>query len=250
MTLELNSQGLADSAKDKRGNHPFISIIMPAFNEEKAIGKVISEIAILMKSNHLPYEIIVVDDCSFDKTASEARKLGAIVLHNEVNRGKGYCLRKALSIAKGDLILTMDSDGEHRPPDIINLLKPAFQGVDVVAGSRFIFGSKKITCKAHIIGNHLFNLCIMLLTGRRITDSQTGFRVFKRHVIDSLRLESNGYEIESEITMKSLRNGFSFFEVPIKIKRREHGLTRIKLLYDGAKILKTIFLSSLTDQIH
>ena len=246
----MNNSTSPSIAGDTLSGPPLVSIIMPAFNEEKAIGKVILEVASLMVTNRLPYEVIVVDDGSFDKTASVARKSGAIVLLNGENRGKGYCLRKGLLRAKGNLIITMDSDGEHRPIDIFKLLKLAFRGVDVVAGSRFINGTKDTTSKCHIIGNHLFNVCIMLLTGKRVTDSQTGFRVFKRQVLENLRLQSDGYEIESEITIKSLRNGFSFSEVPIEIERREHGMTRIKLLYDGTKILRTIFVSSLTDYFH
>ena len=90
----------------------------------------------------------------------------------------------------------------------------------------------------------------MVLTGKQITDSQTGFRVLKRKVIDSLRLQSDGYEIETEITVKSLRNGFTFKEVPIYIKRREYGISRIRMLSDGKKILTTIVTSSLSEVAH
>lgn len=248
--MKLNNSTSPSVAGDTLSRHPFVSIIMPAFNEEKAIGKVVLEVASLMKTSRLPFEVIVVDDGSIDKTVSEARKSGAVVLSNGENRGKGYCLRKGLLKAKGDLIVTMDSDGEHRPSDVIRLLKPAMKGVDVVAGSRFIWSGKNCTSKCHILGNHLFNVCIMILTGKRVTDSQTGFRVMKRDVIDNLHLESDGYEVESEITIKSLRNGFSFTEIPITIRRREYGITRIKLLSDGTKILRTIFVSSLIDFLH
>ena len=246
----MNNSSSRTVGRDTFSKYPFVSIIMPALNEEKAIGKVVLEVVSLMNSIRWPFEVIVVDDCSIDKTCSVARKSGAIVLSNRENRGKGYCLRKGLRNAKGDLIVTMDSDGEHRATDVARLLMFALKGVDVVAGSRFIWAEKNCTSKSHIIGNHFFNICIMLLTGKRITDSQTGFRVMKRKVIDDLHLISDGYEIESEITIKSLKNGFSFIEIPIKISRREYGVTRIKMLSDGTKILKTIFVSSLSEFAH
>ena len=243
----MGNSSLVDAANGGYAARPFVSIILPALNEERSIGKLVSEIVSLMTSHRLIFEVIVVDDGSTDKTVSVARRCGAIVLTNRGNRGKGYCLRKGLTTARGDVIVTMDSDGEHRPIDIIKLLRYAFRGVDVVAGSRFLNGTKNFTSKIHYFGNQLFNLSIMVLTGKQITDSQTGFRVLKRKVLDSLSLQSDGYEIETEITVKSLRNGFSFKEVPIYIKRREYGISRIKMLSDGKRILTTIATSSLSD---
>jgi len=217
---------------------------MPALNEEKTIGKVISETAALMRSRGLSFEILVVDDGSTDGTFGEALQCGAAVLSNETNHGKGFCLRKALEKARGEIVVTMDSDGEHMPMDIVRLLEPIFAGADVVAGSRFLNGTTNFTSRTHYFGNQLFNLSIMILTGKRVTDSQTGFRALRRRVLDALSLESDGYEIETEITVKSLRNGFTFAEIPISIQRRRYGYTRIKLAADGTKILKTIVRSS------
>jgi glycosyltransferase involved in cell wall biosynthesis len=169
-----------------------------------------------------------------------------VVLSNKHTSGKGYCLRKALTKAKGEVIVTMDSDGEHRPSDIIELLKYTFNGTDVVAGSRFLNGTSNFTSRLHYLGNQLFNISIILLTGKRVSDSQTGFRALKRQVINGLNLQSDGYEIETEITVKCLRNGFTFKEVPISIRRREYGISRIKMISDGRKILRTIITSSLS----
>ena len=223
---------------------PFISIIIPAFNEDKTVGRIVSETVSLMWSRGLSYEIIVVNDGSTDKTHSEASQPGVIVLSNEKNRGKGYCLRKGLEKARGDIVVMMDSDGEHRPQDIMRLLELIFSGKDVVAGSRFLNGNSNFTSRAHFLGNHFFNFAILAMTGRYVTDSQTGFRAMRRKVLDELSLESDGYEIETEITVKTLRNGFTFAEVPVSSQRREYGFSRIKLVADGTKILKTILKSS------
>jgi glycosyltransferase involved in cell wall biosynthesis len=223
---------------------PFVSIIIPAFNEDKTVGRIVSETVSVMWSRGISYEIIVVDDGSTDKTFSEASQPGVIVLSNEKNRGKGYCLRKGLEKARGDVVVMMDSDGEHRPKDIMRLLELIFSGKDVVAGSRFLNGTPNFTSKTHYLGNHFFNFAILGLTGRYVTDSQSGFRALRRRVLDQLCLESDGYEIETEITVKSLRNGFAFAEVPVSSERREYGISRIKLVADGTKILKTIIRSS------
>jgi glycosyltransferase involved in cell wall biosynthesis len=241
---------LGNGARDGQEAYPFVSIIMPALNEEKTVGKLILEASHLLASHRLPFEVIVVDDGSSDGTYDEALRCGAVVLRNDRKRGKGYCLRRGLKKARGEIIVTMDSDGEHLPIDIIRLLRSVFDGADVVSGSRFLNGSTNLTSRIHFVGNQIFNLVILVLTGKRITDSQTGFRVLKRRVIDSLRLKSDGFEIESEITVKSLMNGFNFKEVPISTKRREYGLSRIRMFSDGRKILKAILTSVYADVGH
>ena len=103
--------------------------------------------------------------------------------------------------------------------------------------------AKHVTSNIHQLGNDFFNLAIMGLTGRVVTDSQTGFRAMKKDVFGKLNLQSDGYEIETEITIKSLMNGFSFVEVPITVERRRFNASKIRILSDGKKILTTIFRS-------
>jgi glycosyltransferase involved in cell wall biosynthesis len=231
-------------APEGANHHPSISVIIPAYNEEKNIGNILSETTSIMDSLYVPYEIIVVNDGSTDKTGLIASAYKATVLSNGKNRGKGYSLRHALKFAHGDIIVTMDSDGEHKPKEIPDLLEPLYNGTDVVAGSRFLGQNAYVTTKLNQIGNFLFNVAIMSLTGKKVTDSQTGFRAMKRSVLDLLNLESNGYEIETEITVKSLRNGFVLQEKPVCVERRKHGQSKIKLLRDGKRIFKAILKAS------
>ena len=221
-----------------------VSIIIPAYNEEKNVDKVISETIAVMKLLNLPYEIILVDDGSTDKTGSIASFFNIKVLINQKNCGKGYSLKKALRHAHGDIIVTIDSDGEHKPKEIVTLLEAVSNGTDVAAGSRFLNDQSAVTTKLNQIGNHFFNLAIMSLTGKRVTDSQTGFRAIKREVLEKLNLQSDGYEIETEITVKSLRSGFVFKELPITVERRRFGASKLKLLVDGKRILRTILTTS------
>ena len=224
-----------------------VSLLIPAYNEENTVGEVILAAAEIMEIYGFPYEIIVVNDGSTDRTELVALSTQkAKVLSNEVNRGKGYCIRKAIRFARGKIIVTMDSDGQHKPKEIPDLLSPLFEGSDVVSGSRFLNSSTNVTTTTNLFGNFLFNISILALTGRNVTDSQSGFRALKREVLDKLDLQSEGYEIETEITVKSLRNGFHFKEVPISIQPRKYGISRIKLLSDGRKILSTIVRSSIS----
>jgi len=221
-----------------------VSIIIPAYNEEKNVDRVISGTITVMEQLNLPYEIIFVDDGSTDKTGLIASFFKVKLLMNKKNRGKGYSLKKALQHAHGDIIVTIDSDGEHKPKEIAPLLEAVFNGVDVAAGSRFLNNHSAVTTKLNQIGNHFFNLVILSLTGKRITDSQTGFRAIKREVLEKLNLQSDGYEIETEITVKSLRDGFAFRELPITVERRRFGASKLKLISDGKRIFRTILTTS------
>jgi glycosyltransferase involved in cell wall biosynthesis len=223
-----------------------VSLIIPAYNEEETIGEVIRDTSEIMELYGLQYEIIVVNDCSTDDTERVALfTQKAIVFTNETNRGKGYCLRRALKQAHGDIIVTLDADGEHKPKEIPELLNALFEGNDIVAGSRFLNNQVDITSRINRLGNFFFNMTITTLTGRRITDSQTGFRAIKREIAEAFNLQSDGFEIESEFTIKSLRNGFRFKEVPITVERRKYNKSKIKIISDGTKILSTIIHSSL-----
>jgi glycosyltransferase involved in cell wall biosynthesis len=227
--------------------HLAISVVMPAYNEERTIGKMISSIISTMDSTNMPYELIIVDDGSTDNTRRTATRYKATVLSNGRNIGKGYALRKGFRHTQGDIVVTVDSDGAHKPKEIPDLIHPLFNGVDIVAGSRFIGRrGKNSTSKLNLLGNFMFNTVIMILTGKRITDSQTGFRAFKKEVLQKINLESLGYEIETEITVKGLKNGFVYQEKPVTCERRQYSISRLKVLSDGIKILKTIFISKFT----
>jgi glycosyltransferase involved in cell wall biosynthesis len=227
-----------------------VSVIIPAYNEEKTISNVISNTISIMNNLLLPYEIIVINDGSTDQTGLIASKHKATVLSNEKNRGKGYSIRKALQHAQGDIIVTIDSDGEHNPKEIPELINPLLKGADIVIGSRFMTNNTHATTKLNLIGNFIFNTTIFALTGKGITDSQTGFRAIKRNVLKKLTLESNGYEIETEITVKGLRNGFLYKERPITCERRVHSISKLQLVKDSIRILKTVLKARLTKISH
>jgi glycosyltransferase involved in cell wall biosynthesis len=217
-----------------------ISVVIPAYSEEKTIGDVISNTILTMDSLGMPYEIIVVDDGSTDKTRQIASRYKATVLSNGKNQGKGYALRRGFRYARGDIIVTIDADGAHNPKEITDLIHPLFNGVDIVAGSRFLGRGGDSTSRLNRLGNFMFNATIMILTGKGLTDSQTGFRALKKEVLQRLNLESVGYEIETEITVKGLKNGFVFQEKPISCEKRKYHISKLNVLSDGVRILRTI----------
>ncbi|MGD8505603.1 MAG: glycosyltransferase family 2 protein [Candidatus Bathyarchaeota archaeon] len=223
----------------------FISVIIPAYNEEKTMGDVIHHTISVMKSFRMPFEIIVVDDGSTDNTRQVAAGYKVTLVSNGKNRGKGYALRSGFQRAKGDIIVTLDADGAHTPKEIPELINPLFRGVDIVAGSRFLGGGMYSTSRLNRFGNFVFNLLIMVLTRKCVTDSQTGFRALKREVLKELSLKSIGFEIETEITVKGLKNGFVFQEEPIDCKKRKYSISKLRILPDGLKIFKTILKASL-----
>lgn len=217
-----------------------ISVVIPAYNEEKTLGNVIEETISVMDSMQTPYELIIVDDGSTDNTRKIAANYKAIVLSNGKNQGKGHALRKGFQHASGDIIVTIDADGSHKPKEIPELIQPLFNGTDVVAGSRFLGYSKDFTPRINQVGNFLLNATITVFTGKQLTDSQTGFRAFKRRFLEEIGLRSIGYEIETEITVKSLKNGFKVQERPITCERRKSDASKLRIIPDGARIFTTI----------
>ena len=227
-------------------NTSTVSVVIPAYNEEENIGDILLRTNATLETIGVPYEIIVVDDGSVDETKLTAMKYKAAVLSNGTNRGKGYTLKKGIQNANGDFLIMIDADGSHRPEDIPKLIVPLLNGADAVFGSRFIGKREQdSTKKLHIFGNKLFNLLIALITRKRVTDSQTGFRVYKKKIIEEIEIISDGYEVETELTVKSLKNGYVIHEEPITFERRKDGSSHLNPLFDGIKIFKTIVKASI-----
>jgi len=222
---------------------PFISVVIPAFNEEQNIGFVLTNVHKILKETSLPYEIIVVNDGSTDRTAEIVKEHNAFLVNHGRNSGKGNALKTGFVMAKGKIVVMMDADGSHRPEDIPLLIDPLLNGseVDVVIGSRFNDEvSRNSTTRLHLIGNKLINTVIFFLTGKYVSDSQTGFRAFRREVLKRLALWSTKFEIESELTVKMLKDGVRVREVPIRCMKRLRGNSKVSSFRDGFEIFKAI----------
>ena len=220
-----------------------ISVIIPAYNEGPNLGLVLRDTENILQNMGFPYEIIVVNDGSQDDTADAARKPGVILINNDENLGKGAALINGFRRARGNIIVTMDADGSHRAEDIPFLLSPMLNGgsFEAIVGSRFVDEKgRRSTSSLHLIGNRIINALILMVTGRYISDSQSGFRAYKKNALGKITLHSTGFDIESEMTIKMLKKGLKFMEIPIRCDPRMNGVTRINTFQDGFNIVKTI----------
>jgi glycosyltransferase involved in cell wall biosynthesis len=221
-----------------------LSIIIPVYNEELTVGNVIDRVKNVMQKTGLKHEIIVVDDCSYDKSLEVAKKHNAKIYTLKEHLGKGYALRAGFAKAKGDIIITIDSDGSHRPEELPRVLAPILQDkADLVIGSRYLNQKNVASRKLNAFGVQIFNILIQLLTGVAITDSQSGYRAMKREVLKNQKLKSGGYEIESEMLVKTAKKGFRVTEVPISFQQRTYGRSGVDPMVDGSKILLSIILA-------
>lgn len=219
-----------------------ISVIIPAYNEERTI------IAILDKINKisLDKEIIVVDDGSTDKTKeslvlfSQKNILNLKILYHEKNLGKGAAIKTGLRSATGEIVIVQDADLEYDPSDYYKLIAPIMSGeAEAVYGSRNRGGnsSGKMTYKW---GGILVTIVADILYGLKITDESTGYKVFKKGVLESLNLQSDGFEFCPEVTAKIARKKYRLAEVPITYNPRTHNEGKKIKLKDGMIAIWTL----------
>ena len=224
-----------------------LSIIIPVYNEELTIGNIIDRTLAVTAKIGFPAEIIVVDDHSRDNSLQMARqRRGVRVFSLREHLGKGYVLRAGFAKARGDIIVTIDSDGSHWPEELHEVLAPLLAGqVEMVIGSRYMNHKRVAARKLNKFGVAIFNLLIHFLTGVAITDSQSGYRAMKREVLSKQELTSGTYEIESEMLVKTAKAGFQVGEVPITFEQRTYGRSGVVPMVDGSKILFSIFMAHL-----
>ncbi len=223
-----------------------LSIIIPVYNEELTIGNIIDRTKIVVQQTGLRNEIIVVDDRSHDKSLEIAKRYSVRLFTLKQHLGKGYALRAGFFKAKGEIIITIDSDGSHKPEELPEVLEPILQDkADLVIGSRYLNHKKVAARKLNAFGVGLFNSLIALLTGVVITDSQSGYRAMKRQILKDQKLESGGYEIESEMLVKTAKKNFRITEVPISFQQRTYGRSGVDPVIDGFKILLSIVSADL-----
>jgi glycosyltransferase involved in cell wall biosynthesis len=235
------------SKGNKRREEFFVSVVIPVFNEEQTIGDIVTRTKRTMEQMGVSYEVLVVDDGSDDRSADISQEKKAHVLR-ETHKGKGYALRAGFRRAKGELVITLDSDGSHKPEEIPSVVQCISEGrADFVIGTRFFNSFKKTEIsKVNRIGNRLFNDLIGFLTGVEISDSQSGFRAIKSPLIKQMNLRSRGYEVESEMLVKALKMGAKVAEIPISFDQRTIGVSKLDPLRDGIRILYAIIVSYLS----
>jgi len=202
--------------------------ILPAYNLEDSIGEIVKN------TQEFVDLVIVVTDGSKDNTNQKAAEAGAMCPGHTNNRGKGYAMIKGIEFSKkfnASTIIFMDSDGQHIPEEIPAVVSPIAQGTaDMVVGSR-MKGELK-TSTINKFGNLILKMISFCVTGRWFTDTESGFRAFRADKLYELKLTSTSYEIESELLLRSLHQGFRIVEVPITVPKAVPGVT----VMDGIKM--------------
>jgi glycosyltransferase involved in cell wall biosynthesis len=220
-----------------------LSIVIPCYNECATIEAVI---AAVKSSSYPDKEIIVVDDCSTDgsrellKTVIEPHV--DRVIYHESNLGKGAALRSGFKAASGDIVLIQDADLEYDPDEYPKLLEPILQGkADVVYGSRFMGGdAHRVVYFWHMVGNRILTLLSNVLTNINLSDVETGFKVFKRSVLQAIDIEENRFGFEPEITAKLARMNCVIYEVGISYYGRTYQQGKKICWKDGFSAIRCI----------
>ena len=198
---------------------PTLSIVIPAYNEERFIGRLLELVqAVPLEPLGVTKEIIVVDDCSKDRTSEIASAAAGVRVHRmPVNGGKGRAVRAGIDLATGDYLIIQDADLEYDPQDYLPMVQALLDGRgDVVYGSRYLGkGRHANQSLAAYLGGRSLSLVMLACTGHYITDTVTALKLFPRTLLPSLALETTGFETDHEITAKVLARGLRIVEVPV-----------------------------------
>lgn len=207
---------------------PKVVAVLPAYNLEKSIA------AIVERTKPFVDAVLVVADGSKDGTGAAARAAGAVVPEPEQVRGKGFAVIKGIRESQGlaaDIVILMDSDGQHLPEEIPVMLAPLLEErADMVVGSRML-GTLR-TSTINKFGNFGLKIISFMVTWKWMTDTESGFRAFKAKNLYELKLVSRGYEIESELLLRALNKDWRIVEVPINVPFAVPGVT----VWDGFKV--------------
>lgn len=218
-----------------------LSIIIPVYNEVESIHEIVKRV----QDTKLAWEIILVDDGSIDGTRDLLKEMDGKnnirVILKDKNEGKGSAVRTGLAAAKGDILLIQDADLEYDPRDFPTLLKPLEEGIaDVVYGSRFLGGPRRVVMFWHMVANHMLTFMTNILYNTILSDMETGYKVFRKEVIEGMPLHAKRFDFEPEFTAKVLKRKYRIFEVPITFNPRDYSQGKKIKLKDAFEAVWTL----------
>lgn len=251
-----------EKVQNKKGaTSHLVSIVMPVFNERQTIETIVERV----QKVEIPKELLIVDDGSTDGTREwlferfgqvcgdeeEGRKeswesmtdrLQVRVFTHQSNQGKGTALKTGFQHARGEIVVVQDADLEYSPEDYSQLLEPLIAGrADVVYGSRFLGDSEVQWPLVSYLGNKVFTVLTNAVTGLSLTDVWTGYKIFKKEVLEDITLEESGFEMELELTVRVAQRKWRVTEVPISYLPRSKAEGKKIRWRDGIQSIKTLY---------
>lgn len=222
-----------------------LSVVVPAYNEEATLAEVVEKVLQVPRL----LEIVIVDDCSADRTAEIGRRLSAAhpervrYVRHERNAGKTAALRTGFALTRGEIVIVQDADLEYNPEEIPEVIQPIIEGrADVVYGSRFLVRkASRVLYFYHYLANKALTFTSNVLTNLNMTDVETGYKALRGEIIRNMTITSSGFGFEIEVTAKVAKLGCAIYEVPISYYGRTYEEGKKIGVKDGVHALWFIF---------
>jgi glycosyltransferase involved in cell wall biosynthesis len=218
-----------------------LSVIIPIYNEVESIEEILKRV----QETERVWEILLVDDGSNDGTRDLLKEMdgkGSVrVILKEKNEGKGSAVTIGIREAKGEVLLIQDADLEYDPRDYPTILKPIEEGIaDVVYGSRFLGGPRRVVMFWHMVANYLLTFMTNILYNTILSDMETGYKVFRKEVVEGMTIHAKRFDFEPEFTAKILKRKYRIFEVPITFNPRDYAEGKKIKLKDAFEAVWTL----------
>lgn len=235
---------MTKTTNDPQTRKPCLSVVVPAFNEESTLAGVVGKLLRLPQV----LDVIVVDDCSTDRTFEVARRLADAdarvrVVRHERNRGKTHALVTGFALTSGEVVIVQDADLEYDPEEIPLVIQPILdEKADVVFGSRFLVRrATRVLYFYHYLANKLLTFISNVFTNLNMTDVETGYKAFRGEIIRNMIITSRGFGFEVEVTAKVAKLGCAVYEVPISYYGRTYDEGKKIGFTDGLQALWLVF---------
>ena len=218
-----------------------LTVIIPIYNEVESLPEIVKRV----QETELTEEILLVDDGSIDGTRDLLKEMdgkdNVRVILKEKNEGKGSAVTIGMQSATGDILLIQDADLEYDPRDYPTLLKPLEEGIaDVVYGSRFLGGPRRVAMFWHLVANYMLTFMTNILYNTILSDMETGYKVFRKQVVEGMTIRAKRFDFEPEFTAKILKRKYRIFEVPIAFNPRDYSEGKKIKLRDAFEAVWTL----------